>query len=244
MNMVVHPVFRYVDLNEKEHFVLVLNVLSENGEEKVVEGVKMEMDGIGCLKEADTIAFPNTRGITRLKVSNGDAKQFKMVNATEVIVVVEKVIKENWFIAIGDMLLRLYMINEVPTHTRGYLNSFEYWDADFLDQSFEKRADLVQHYYNLLAVRESLQYELKSSTVDNAERTIHCLFDRRMRKHFNQYAEEENWQVEAEKSHPTEHKLVDDRTIVPLKMRCPVVSVCTFKLKSFLESIVGKKWLK
>ena len=35
----------------------------------------------------------------------------------------------------------------------GYVDSFTYWDTDFL-----KRADLVQHYYNLLHVRESFAF--------------------------------------------------------------------------------------
>ena len=110
--MTVYPVFRVVDDNDNEHFWLVMKKLSKNGEVKEVEGVRTSIDGIVCLSESDTIAFPNCRGIQRLKVISCEIKRTTMKNAVEVLVVVEKVIKDNWFLAINDMLLPMYMINE------------------------------------------------------------------------------------------------------------------------------------
>lgn len=236
--MTVYPVFRVVDDNGNENFWLVVKKLSKNGEVREVEGVRISIDGIGCLRESDTIAFANCRGIQRLKVTSGVTQRTTMKNAVEVLVVVEKVIKDNWFLAINDMLLPLYMINE--SQACGYVDSFTYWDTEFLDARYLKRADLVQHYYNLLHVRESLQHPLKSSTDDNGEKTIHCFFDRRMRNFLNQYAEDESLSLETSKSQPTEHKVVDERTMVALSMRIPVVNLYTFKLESFLVRLVGK----
>ena len=80
--MTVYPVFRVVDDNGNENFWLVVKKLSKNGEVREVEGIRISIDGIGCLRESDTIAFANCRGIQRLKVTSGVSQRTTIASAT------------------------------------------------------------------------------------------------------------------------------------------------------------------
>ena len=106
------PVYRFLDPKKNEKYLLVFNKdRTEVGND--LEGLEMKLVGVGCKDDVNTTAFPNTRDIPRLAIVSDKLISFKsVVAAVEVFVVLEDVVKRNYFVAYSDMSLPLFMINE------------------------------------------------------------------------------------------------------------------------------------
>ena len=178
--MVVYSVYRWtVPFSGQIKFMLVLSTKIISDREKEFTGIVMEKDGIGCKKEDDSIAYPNTKGIERL-IFVGDVVTKRVENAKEVLVVTTSVIRASWFLAVPDMSLRLYMIDDMDT--KGFNDSFAVVHTSSPDDwlianGYLDRVKLLQHYEQLLEGLFAFRDKLRCGTEDSGNVNIHIKMD-------------------------------------------------------------------
>ena len=75
---------------------------------------------------------------------------------------------------------------------------------------YQHRDDLLQHYHNLLTLREALSKPLKSNTNHNGQTCVNCVLDHKMQQIVAKFVKDHDIKVEKKTSKPTAYKLVDD----------------------------------
>ena len=208
-----------------------------NGENEF-EGIELKIAGRGCKLVLNTIAFANCRGIERVQIVKVERIVMSLLETTEVLVILESIIQEAWFLAIDDMMLPLLMINEEDVSS--YRSSFDV-NKDLVAREYSERADLLDHYYSLLRVRDEFHHPSLSTKNDNGDVYVHFRLDRRMLSFVCNWMEKLDVMknVTNGTSTATEYKVVDGRTWKAIKSKIPLKELCSFQLQSVLEGMIG-----
>ena len=239
--MVVYSVYRWtVPFSGQIKFMLVLSTKIISDREKEFTGIVMEKDGIGCKKEDDSIAYPNTKGIERL-IFVGDVVTKRVENAKEVLVVTTSVIRASWFLAVPDMSLRLYMIDDMDT--KGFNDSFAVVHTSSPDDwlianGYLDRVKLLQHYEQLLEGLFAFRDKLRCGTEDSGNVNIHIKMDERMASHLSEFITRHGLDSIKTSRTSTEYKL-DGKEWKAIKVHKPADQIISFHVLSFVEQLFG-----